>query len=43
LMYKWYNTDGFQVDIKGLKRDYPEIQMTTLEQWLRNEGWDKIA
>jgi len=42
LMYKWYNEHGFEADIDGLRRDYPEIHLITLEQWLWDEGWDKI-
>jgi uncharacterized protein YbjT (DUF2867 family) len=30
---------GFQADIPSLRRDYPEIALTSLEGWLTREGW----
>jgi hypothetical protein len=30
---------GFQADIPALRRDYPDVSLTSLEEWLRREGW----
>jgi len=30
-----------KADIAGLRRQYPEIHLHTLEEWLREEGWNK--
>jgi uncharacterized protein YbjT (DUF2867 family) len=38
-MFKWFNEAGFQADIPSLRRDYPEIVLTSLEGWLTREGW----
>ena len=38
-MFAWLNKNGFQADIPALRRDYPEVPLTTLEEWLRLEGW----
>jgi len=38
-MFKWFNESGFQADIPALRRDYPEIAWTSLEEWLTREGW----
>jgi uncharacterized protein YbjT (DUF2867 family) len=38
-MFKWFNEAGFQADIPALRRDYPEIAWTSLEEWLTREGW----
>jgi uncharacterized protein YbjT (DUF2867 family) len=38
-MFRWFNRAGFQADIRALHRDYPEIHLTTLEEWLHQEGW----
>jgi uncharacterized protein YbjT (DUF2867 family) len=38
-MFKWFNDAGFQADIPALRRDYPEISWTSLEQWIKREGW----
>lgn len=42
-MFRWFNDYGFRADISGLRRDYPEIHLHTLEGWLREEGWQKRA
>jgi len=43
VMFRWFNEAGFKADIPGLRRAYPEIHLHTLEEWLRNEGWQKRA
>jgi hypothetical protein len=30
---------GFKADILALRRDYPDVSVTSLEEWLRREGW----
>ncbi len=40
-MFRWFNEAGFKADIAELRRRYPEIHLHTLEEWLREEGWDK--
>jgi uncharacterized protein YbjT (DUF2867 family) len=40
-MFRWFNESGFKADIAGLRRDYPEVRLQSLEEWLRNEGWHK--
>src|SRR6516162_6613582 len=42
-MFRWFNEAGFQADVAGLRRRYPEVHLQTLEEWLRNEGWHKRA
>ena len=42
-MFRWFNHSGFQADIEGLRRSYPEVHLRSLEQWLRDEGWHKRA
>src|SRR2546425_10424223 len=37
-MFRWFNAAGFQADIADLRRCYPEVQLQTLEDWLRREG-----
>jgi uncharacterized protein YbjT (DUF2867 family) len=39
-MFVWFNNGGFQSDIPALRRDYPEVHLTSLEEWLRQEGWE---
>jgi uncharacterized protein YbjT (DUF2867 family) len=38
-MFKWFNAEGYRADLGALRRDYPEVSMTSLEQWLVREGW----
>jgi uncharacterized protein YbjT (DUF2867 family) len=42
-MFRWFNDAGYQADIPGLRRAYPEIHLHTLEEWLRMDGWHKRA
>src|SRR5262249_44165843 len=39
-MFAWLNKSGFQADIPALRRDYPAVPLTSLEEWLRREGWE---
>jgi uncharacterized protein YbjT (DUF2867 family) len=39
-MFSWLKESGFQADIPALRRDYPEVPLTSLEEWLRREGWE---
>jgi uncharacterized protein YbjT (DUF2867 family) len=43
VMFRWFNEAGFKADIESLRRNYPEIHLHTLEEWLRSEGWHKRA
>jgi uncharacterized protein YbjT (DUF2867 family) len=38
-MFGWLDKCGFQADIPALRRDHPEITLTSLEEWLIREGW----
>jgi uncharacterized protein YbjT (DUF2867 family) len=38
-MFTWLSKSGFQADIPALRRDYPDVSLTSLEEWLRKEGW----
>jgi uncharacterized protein YbjT (DUF2867 family) len=42
-MFRWFNEAGYQADVAELRRRYPEIHLHTLEEWLREEGWNKRA
>jgi uncharacterized protein YbjT (DUF2867 family) len=42
-MFRWFNEAGFKADIPALRRQYPEVHLRTLEEWLRGEGWHKRA
>jgi len=42
-MFLWFNQAGFQADIAALRRRFPEIRLRSLEEWLRDEGWQKRA
>lgn len=40
-MFRWFNDAGFKANIPELRRKYPEVHLHTLEEWLREDGWDK--
>jgi hypothetical protein len=39
-MFRWFNEGGYQADVEDLRRRYPELKLRTLEEWLREEGWE---
>jgi uncharacterized protein YbjT (DUF2867 family) len=39
-MFRWFNHAGYQADVDGLRTRYPELALRTLEDWLREEGWE---
>ena len=39
-LFVWLARGGFRADIPALQRDYPELSLTSLEEWLRVEGWE---
>src|SRR6266566_2123920 len=41
IMFRWFNEEGYKADIAGLRRRYPEVHLHTLEEWLREEGWNR--
>ena len=43
LMIRWFNESGYKADIPGLRGKYPEVHLHTLEEWLREEGWNRRA
>ncbi len=40
-MFHWFNTKGYEANIPELRRKYPEVHLHALEEWLREDGWDK--
>jgi NmrA-like family len=38
-MFRWFNACGYQADVERLRTRYPELRLRTLEDWLREEGW----
>ena len=40
-MFHWFNSKGYQANIPELRRRYPELRLHSLEDWLREDGWDK--
>ena len=40
-MFHWFNTKGYQANIPELRHRYPEVHLHSLEEWLREDGWDK--
>ena len=40
-MFRWFNKEGYKANIPELRRRYPEVRLHSLEDWLREDGWDK--
>ena len=41
LMFKWFNEKGFNANIEEIKRDFPSVKVTTLNEFLINENWQR--
>jgi uncharacterized protein YbjT (DUF2867 family) len=42
-MFHWFNEKGFNANIAQLHKQYSEVRLRPLEQWLYDEGWHKRA
>jgi uncharacterized protein YbjT (DUF2867 family) len=42
LMFEWFDSTGYAADIKGLRRDFPEVKWHTFEQWARQQDWSVL-
>jgi uncharacterized protein YbjT (DUF2867 family) len=40
-MYRWFNDEGYHVDIPALRKEYPNL--STLEKALRQQDWAAAA
>ena len=43
LMYEWFSTVGYDADIEGLKRAYPEVGWESFTRWTSRQNWDVLA
>ena len=41
LMFKWFNEKGFTANIEAVKKNYPDVKVTSLREWLLNENWHR--
>jgi uncharacterized protein YbjT (DUF2867 family) len=39
-MFRWFNQSGYKADVAALRNRYPQLRLRTLEDWLREEGWE---
>ena len=39
-VFHWFNDSGYRADVKGPHARYAELQLRTLEERLRKEGWE---
>src|SRR5438105_13740712 len=42
LMFEWFDSAGYAADIKGLRRDFPEVTWHTFEEWARKQDWSVL-
>ena len=42
IMYEWFDTTGYSVDIDRLKRDFPEVTWQDFETWALQQDWKII-
>ena len=41
-MYDWFDKVGYDADIEGLKRDYPEAGWHSFSDWARKQDWSVL-
>ncbi len=41
-MFEWFDEVGYQLDIDGLKRDYPEVGWTRFDTWVERQDWSVL-
>ena len=41
-MFEWFDHTGYTADIKGLRRDFPEVKWHTFEEWARKQDWSVL-
>ena len=39
LMFEWFDRTEYAADIKGLRRDFPEVKWHRFEEWARKQDW----
>jgi len=42
LMFKWFDEVGYSADISALRREYPEVNWETVEQWSQTIPWNAV-
>jgi uncharacterized protein YbjT (DUF2867 family) len=42
VMFEWFDRTGYAADIKGLRRDFPEVKWHTFEEWARKQDWSVL-
>jgi len=42
LMYEWFVADGYDVDIAGLTREYPEVAWESFQEWAGRQDWSVL-
>jgi len=42
-MFRYFATVGLEVDVAGLRRDYPEIGWHSLAEWAAGQDWSLLA
>lgn len=42
VMYEWFDRVGYDADITGLRRDYPDVGWHTFADWARQQDWSAL-
>jgi uncharacterized protein YbjT (DUF2867 family) len=42
IMFEWFDKVGYSADIAGLRREYPEVGWSTVDQWARAQDWKAV-
>jgi uncharacterized protein YbjT (DUF2867 family) len=42
-MFEWFDHAGYAVNMKSLRRDFPEVTWHAFEEWARQQDWSVEA
>jgi len=41
-MFEWFDKVGYSVDLEALRRDYPEVGWTRIDDWVGRQDWSAL-
>ncbi|MBC8146209.1 MAG: NmrA/HSCARG family protein [bacterium] len=42
-MFEWFDTVGYDSDVAGLRKEYPEVGWQTFDQWANTVDWKAVS
>ena len=42
-MYEWFADTGYDIDIDGLKKEYPDVPWASFSEWANGQDWSTLS